>query len=52
MSALGPARVVKCADCPHGYHLDVVPPGRHAPHWVVRDGRRLLVNCAGKELIR
>lgn len=43
------ARVVPCDDC-LGYRLDLVPPGQHGRRWTVRDGRRILVNCANREL--
>lgn len=40
-----PSLLVECQDC-GGRVLDLVPPGRHAPHWV---GAKLL-NCAGAEV--
>lgn len=42
-------RIVECPDC-KGKRRESIHP--HAPRWVVRDGKKLQVDCAGRKVTR
>jgi hypothetical protein len=41
-------QLARCPDCPG--HPKRFGTGPHAPRWVVRDGRHVKVDCAGREI--